>query len=785
MKVSLLVATMVALILPAPLSDTVAHADVGAGVRRCFEVAGSPGDAAVVNLTPVLAQGQGYGVLVSSDSDAAPNASNVNYGSGSVDPNVAIAPIGADGRVCFENGPLAGVDLVADHLGTIDAAVYRSATASGAPRRLIDTRQSAGRVGPGVRRCFEVAGSPGDAAVVNLTPVLAQGQGYGVLVSSDSDAAPNASNVNYGSGSVDPNVAIAPIGADGRVCFENGPLAGVDLVADHLGTIDAAVYRSATASGAPRRLIDTRQSAGRVGPGVRRCFEVAGSPGDAAVVNLTPVLAQGQGYGVLVSSDSDAAPNASNVNYGSGSVDPNVAIAPIGADGRVCFENGPLAGVDLVADHLGTIDAAVYRSATASGAPRRLIDTRQSAGRVGPTVGIGTWLDVASGSGRQPTVVIDSGVYPDSSGVQFLISGEVDDRCSCRPGGFDATGPQEDSKYHIYPDVDLSAGDVIEARWTDRSGAARSSTWTVGSVTPSATSSTSATPSPSATRAPSPSPSSANVTHGSQLSAENTGVRGAGYVYDRATDTFSHPVHGPLRPSGTIRTSFDGQVIENVDVTGAILVEHDNVTVRNCRVRYSESDKGINARSASPRGTLIEFCDVTNVGSVPHEAEGLLLSHGTARFLNIYGWRVGFIVGAETRLEYNRITDARSISGTHGTGGSADGGANIVFYRNYIEGSTSAALALYSRSAFNGVLVEDNYFDASTTPSFCLNAGNNKNGVGVNKNIRVRGNVFGTTKYPECGQFGPYYNWDPSRPGAQWCNNRWTDGRAVGKETGC
>ncbi len=226
-------------------------------------------------------------------------------------------------------------------------------------------------------------------------------------------------------------------------------------------------------------------------------------------------------------------------------------------------------------------------------------------------------------------------------------------------------------------------------------------------------------------------------------------------------------------------------MIENVDVTGAILVEHDNVTVRNCRVRYSESDKGINARSASPRGTLIEFCDVTNVGSVPHEAEGLLLSHGTARFLNIYGWRVGFIVGAETRLEYNRITDARSISGTHGTGGSADGGANIVFYRNYIEGSTSAALALYSRSAFNGVLVEDNYFDASTTPSFCLNAGNNKNGVGVNKNIRVRGNVFGTTKYPECGQFGPYYNWDPSRPGAQWCNNRWTDGRAVGKETGC
>ncbi len=801
MKASLLVFTLVAIVLPTPLSETAAHADVGPGVRRCFEVDGSPGDAAVVNLTPVLAQGQGYGVLVSSDSDAAPNASNVNYGSGSVDPNVAIAPIGADGRVCFENGPLAGVDLVADHLGTIDAAVYRSATASGAPRRLIDTRQSAGRVGPGVRRCFEVAGSPGDAAVVNLTPVLAQGQGYGVLVSSDSDAAPNASNVNYGSGSVDPNVAIAPIGADGRVCFENGPLAGVDLVADHLGTIDAAVYRSATASGAPRRLLDTRQSEastggiatwldaatgssrqptvvidsavypnssgvqflingeiderhsarpggfdatgpqedskyhvypdvalsagdvieakwtdrggaarsstwtvgsaapGRVGPGVRRCFEVDGSPGDAAVVNLTPVLAQGQGYGVLVSSDSDAAPNASNVNYGSGSVDPNVAIAPVGADGRVCFENGPLAGVDLVADHLGTIDAAVYRSATASGAPRRLIDTRQSVASPAP---------------------------------------------STKPSPAPSTKPS-----------------------------------------PAPSTKPSPAPAPSTKPSPVPSLSSSDVTHGSQLTAENTGVRGAGYVYDRATDTFSHPVHGPLRQSGTIRTSYDGQVIENVDVRGAILVEHDNVTIRNCRVRYSGTAYGINARGAGQRGTLIEFCDVTHVGSEPYEAFGLYMSHGTARFLNLYTWQAAFIVGAETRIEYSRVTDMRSVAGTHGTGGSADGGSNIVFYRNYMLGNTSSTLALYSRSPFNGVLIEDNYFDASTTPSFCLNAGSNKNGVTANQNIRIRGNVFGTTKYPECGAFGAVYNWDPSRPGAQWCNNRWTDGRAVGKETGC
>ena len=231
---------------------------------------------------------------------------------------------------------------------------------------------------PSARRCFEVAGSPGDAAVVNLTPVLAQGPGFGVLVSSDVSVVPNASNVNYGVGSVDPNVAVAPIGADGRVCFQNADLTSVHLVADQVGTIVGESYVQPTRSGAPRRLLDTRETGKAVAPSARRCFEVAGSPGDAAVVNLTPVLAQGPGFGVLVSSDVSVVPNASNVNYGVGSVDPNVAVAPIGADGRVCFQNADLTSVHLVADQVGTIVGESYVQPTRSGAPRRLLDTRDA-----------------------------------------------------------------------------------------------------------------------------------------------------------------------------------------------------------------------------------------------------------------------------------------------------------------------------------------------------------------------------------------------------------------------
>jgi hypothetical protein len=347
---------------------------VARGATVCFPVAGDPGDAALVNLTPVRARGSGHGALTSSDLDPAgpaPATSNVNFALGTTDPNAAIAPVGADGEVCYRNGPTAAVHLVADHLATIRATRFAPATPDGAARRLLDTR--AGRpLGQGERRCVAVAGRPGDVAVVNLTPVRADGAGHGLLVSSDVVAPPDASNVNYAPGTVDPNVALAPIGADGRVCYQNAGRAGTHLVADHLGSIDAAAVTLATAAGTPARVIDTRPGA-PIGPGGEVCVDVAGEPGDVAVVNLTPVRATGPGHGLLIGGDATVAPEASNVNYAPGTVDPNLGVAAIGAGGDVCFANADRASVHLVADHLVTLAA----DAVLLGGPTRVVDTRR------------------------------------------------------------------------------------------------------------------------------------------------------------------------------------------------------------------------------------------------------------------------------------------------------------------------------------------------------------------------------------------------------------------------
>lgn len=348
--------------------------------RVCFDVSGAPGSVAIVNLTPVEATAPGSGQLISSDVAVPPDASNVNFAPGTVDPNVALAVVGADGRVCFVNSVHGDVHIIADDLGALSAAAF-TPTSTGAPMRRVDTRTGLGGpiIAPSERRCFDVGGTAGDVALVNLTPVGAGRGGFGVLLPDDpAVATPRASNVNFGPGTVDPNVALATVGASGKVCFVNSVHGPVHLVADELGTIRNAAAKPAAPGGVPARVVDTRLGigGGMVVPSGRLCFRVAGSPGDVAFVNLTPVDATRAGFGQLVSSDVTGAAATSNVNFATRTFDPNVAAAVIGTDGQVCFVNSVHAAVHLVADHLISVAGSAFTPPSPTGSPVRAIDTR-------------------------------------------------------------------------------------------------------------------------------------------------------------------------------------------------------------------------------------------------------------------------------------------------------------------------------------------------------------------------------------------------------------------------
>lgn len=350
-----------------PNDDAVIRPDQEMCVRSA---GGMPGDFVAVNVTPVLAESAGFGSIHSSDDPAGPT-SNVNFLPGTVDPNVAFAQVGTDGQVCFTNSGHGRVHVIIDELVVGSSAVFRPPTADGSDR-LIDTRDSAA-VPPSGTVCVAANGVPGEFTGVNVTPIEAVTSGFGIVHSPDEPAGAT-SNVNFGPGTVDPNVAFTKIGVNGQICFTNSRHGPVNVIIDQLVIAPASTFSLPTTNGAAR-VLDTRKADAPVLQNQRRCVDAVGAdPGDWVVVNATPVLASGPGFGTLHSSD-DPAGGTSNVNFGAATVDPNTAIVLVGADSRICFSNSKHSTVHLVLDQLVNADAEAFKRSTDSGA-QRIADTR-------------------------------------------------------------------------------------------------------------------------------------------------------------------------------------------------------------------------------------------------------------------------------------------------------------------------------------------------------------------------------------------------------------------------
>lgn len=112
-----------------------------------------------------------------------------------------------------------------------------------------------------------------------------------------------------------------------------------------------------------------------VRPDETYCMPAIGAGrGDYVTANITPVVATARGNGALHSSD-DPGPSTATVNFGPGTVDPNVALVKVGTDGKICFTNSEHANVNIILDQLVNATSTSFSLPTAEGAVR-LTDTR-------------------------------------------------------------------------------------------------------------------------------------------------------------------------------------------------------------------------------------------------------------------------------------------------------------------------------------------------------------------------------------------------------------------------
>jgi len=222
------------------------------------------------------------------------------------------------------------------------------------PERVMNTRGGAkvgDAAGTGVPFVLKVTGTGGvptsgvAAVALNVTVTQSEnptvGGGFVTVYPCDMPR-PDASNLNFVTGQTVANSVIAPVSANGEVCFYVYGTA--HLLVDVSGYLEAGSGFEALT---PARILNTRTGA-KVGNAAGAAFvlKVAGVGGvpatgaRAVVLNVTVTQSQnptvGGGFVTVYPCDKPR-PDASNLNFVTDQTVANSVIAPVSAVGEVCF----------------------------------------------------------------------------------------------------------------------------------------------------------------------------------------------------------------------------------------------------------------------------------------------------------------------------------------------------------------------------------------------------------------------------------------------------------------
>jgi hypothetical protein len=358
-----------------PSGVTVDSMFAGGGARAAgstleLTVAGRGGvlasaQAVSLNITAVDAASDGYATVFPCGSPQ-PNASNLNYTAGHTLANAVITKLGTGGKVCVYVS--SATNVIVDVNGSFPAT---SLLVSANPARVLDTRPSGetldnleragGLRAAGSTTTLPIAGranvpAAAKAVIVNVTATGPTADGY-LTVYPCGTPVPNASNLNYKSGASIANLVISKLGTGGALCIKTS--AAAHLIVDVTGYFPAG---SAYEALQPARLLDTRSggatidslytAAGLRPSGTITELTVTGRGGVSAdaktvVLNITVTGPTVDGF-VSAYPCGITQPNASNLNFATGSDVANTVIVKPGIAGKVCIYNS--GSTHLIAD---------------------------------------------------------------------------------------------------------------------------------------------------------------------------------------------------------------------------------------------------------------------------------------------------------------------------------------------------------------------------------------------------------------------------------------------------
>lgn len=235
-----------------------------------------------------------------------------------------------------------------------------------------------------------------------------------------------------------------------------------------------------------------------------------------------------------------------------------------------------------------------------------------------------------------------------------------------------------------------------------------------------------------------------------------------------------------LTNSGSITTQANGQVIQNLNISGYINVRHANVIIRQCKV--TNNDRQWAAIVGGPN-TLVEDCEVD--GSRTLGSYGIGVS-GTVRRCKVYGVENGLNPQSNSTYEDNYVYGLNPTGvDPHSDAVPMQGGASNVIVRHNtldITGSTGFNAHFFINSYFgatDNVLIENNLCIGVPAVKQGLNCYSYRDGSWpALTNVRFRNNVF---KLAPWGVFSDQNGQGPGRVNVltEWSGNTNYDTGAI------
>lgn len=242
----------------------------------------------------------------------------------------------------------------------------------------------------------------------------------------------------------------------------------------------------------------------------------------------------------------------------------------------------------------------------------------------------------------------------------------------------------------------------------------------------------------------------ANTIHGRDIFASNTGIAGNG-VSESSLQTIAGMTY-----------VIDGQIVEGKLFTDSVVVNADNVTIRNCKFKTSGSNtQSLHIKGANVR---VEYCTfTTSTGSVYMQVH-ISGSGATVYRCDISRGENNITVEADTaHIEESYLHDSSNVSNTSGHRDTIEiyGGNDVAILRSKLihptgETATINIAPWWQATNVIGTTIDDCYLDGGHAHILV-----DLQSTGVIQNTRVRrNNCGGHTPINIFGSYAAFQNQD-------------------------